>query len=46
MTGVRARVIVKQVADFGFTLAESGRQSGVPSPAVEKALSRRDTKES
>ena len=43
---IRTRLIEKLVDDFGFSLAESGRQLGVSSSAVAKALSRRYTKES
>ncbi|MCP4668325.1 MAG: hypothetical protein GY849_18430 [Deltaproteobacteria bacterium] len=43
---VRAYLIEKLVDDFGFSLAEAGRQIGVSSSAVAKAISRRDNKES
>ena len=43
---LRVRLIEELVDDFGFSLAEAGRQLGVSSSAVAKAISRRDTKES
>ena len=42
---VRTRLIEKLVDEFGFSLAEAGRQLGVSSSAVAKALSRRNAKE-
>ena len=42
---VRTRLIEKLVDKFGFSLAEAGRQLGVSSSAVAKALSRRNAKE-
>ena len=41
---VRARLIEKLVDEFGLSLAEVGRQLGVSSSAVSKALRRRNTK--
>jgi hypothetical protein len=43
---VRARLIEKLVDEFGLSLAEVGRQLGISSSAVAKALSRRNTKKS
>jgi hypothetical protein len=43
---IRVRLIEKLVEEFGFSLAETGRQLGVSSSAVAKALSRRKDKES
>ncbi len=43
---VQTRLIEKLVDEFGFSLAEAGRQLRISSSAVAKALSRRSTKES
>ena len=42
---LRARLIEKLIEEFGFSLAETGRQLGVSSSAVAKVLSRRSTKD-
>ena len=42
---LRARLIEKLIDEFGFSLAETGRQLGVSSSAVAKVLSRRSTKD-
>jgi REP element-mobilizing transposase RayT len=43
---IRFRLMEKLVDEFGFSLAETGRQLGVSSSAVAKALSRRKNKAS
>jgi hypothetical protein len=41
---LRARLIEKQAEEFGFSLAEAGRQLGASSSAVVKVLSRSGSK--
>ena len=42
VSGLRNRLIRNLVEDFGLSLAETGRQMGVSSSGVAKALNRRD----